>query len=195
MWQLGVNTELCPSLRYFSQDVTSVKRTIFCPIPSWYGCLTERPNTPNSKLGMILIITGIISAFVFYMCCTITFFSLCLLKPYCSENKTSTLFEFCLEVHTDTKYLYQFMLVTDYSWWIKPLCKSNISLLFCKCSDFKFYSVYDDRFRMQHKQIILQWQVYNIVTYSGVLFTMELYYTPKSQYTTVKHSQQLLEHT
>jgi hypothetical protein len=35
----------------------------------------------------------------------------------------------------------------------------------------------------------------NIVTYSGVLFTMELYCTPKSQYTTVKHSRQLLEHT
>jgi hypothetical protein len=35
----------------------------------------------------------------------------------------------------------------------------------------------------------------DIVTYSGVLFTMELYCTPKSQYTTVKHSQQLFEHT
>jgi hypothetical protein len=29
----------------------------------------------------------------------------------------------------------------------------------------------------------------------GVLFTKELYCTPKSQYTTVKHSQQLFEHT
>jgi hypothetical protein len=37
--------------------------------------------------------------------------------------------------------------------------------------------------------------LYNIVTYSGVLFTMELYYTPKSQPTTVKHNQQLFEHT
>jgi hypothetical protein len=35
----------------------------------------------------------------------------------------------------------------------------------------------------------------NIVTYSGVLFTMELYCAPKGQYTTVKHSQQLFEHT
>jgi hypothetical protein len=34
-----------------------------------------------------------------------------------------------------------------------------------------------------------------IVTYSGSIFTMELYCTPKSQYTTVKHSQQLFEHT
>jgi hypothetical protein len=34
-----------------------------------------------------------------------------------------------------------------------------------------------------------------IVTYSGVLFTMELYCTPKGQYTTVKHSRQLFEHT
>jgi hypothetical protein len=34
-----------------------------------------------------------------------------------------------------------------------------------------------------------------IVTYSRVLFTMELYCTPKSQHTTVKHSQQLFEHT
>jgi hypothetical protein len=33
------------------------------------------------------------------------------------------------------------------------------------------------------------------VTYSRVLFTMELYCTPKSQHTTVKHSQQLFEHT
>jgi hypothetical protein len=33
------------------------------------------------------------------------------------------------------------------------------------------------------------------VTYSGVLFTMELYCTPKSQHTTVKHSWQLFEHT
>jgi hypothetical protein len=31
--------------------------------------------------------------------------------------------------------------------------------------------------------------------HSGPLFTMELYCTPKSQYTTVKHSQKLLEHT
>jgi hypothetical protein len=29
----------------------------------------------------------------------------------------------------------------------------------------------------------------------GSLFTMELYCTPKSQYTTVKHSQKLFEHT
>jgi hypothetical protein len=29
----------------------------------------------------------------------------------------------------------------------------------------------------------------------GVLLTKELYCTPKSQYTTVKHSQQLFEHT
>jgi hypothetical protein len=36
---------------------------------------------------------------------------------------------------------------------------------------------------------------YHIVTYSGVLFTMELYCTPKSQYTTVNHSQKLFEHT
>jgi hypothetical protein len=35
----------------------------------------------------------------------------------------------------------------------------------------------------------------HIVTHSGVLFTMELYCTPKSQYTTVKHSQKLFEHT
>jgi hypothetical protein len=35
----------------------------------------------------------------------------------------------------------------------------------------------------------------NIVTLSGVLFTMELYCTPKSQYTTVIHSQKLFEHT
>jgi hypothetical protein len=34
----------------------------------------------------------------------------------------------------------------------------------------------------------------NIVMYSRVLFTMELYCTPKSQHTTVKHSQQLFEH-
>jgi hypothetical protein len=34
----------------------------------------------------------------------------------------------------------------------------------------------------------------DIVTYSGVLFTKELYCTPKSQYTTVKHSRQLFEH-
>jgi hypothetical protein len=34
-----------------------------------------------------------------------------------------------------------------------------------------------------------------ILTYSGVLFTMELYCTPKSQHTTVKHSRQLFEHT
>jgi hypothetical protein len=34
-----------------------------------------------------------------------------------------------------------------------------------------------------------------IVTYSGVLFTMELYCTPKSQHTTVKHSQHLFKHT
>jgi hypothetical protein len=34
-----------------------------------------------------------------------------------------------------------------------------------------------------------------IVTYSGVLFTMELYCSPKSQYTTVKHSQKLFEQT
>jgi hypothetical protein len=33
------------------------------------------------------------------------------------------------------------------------------------------------------------------VTYSGVLFMMELYCTPKSQHTTVKHSQKLFEHT
>jgi hypothetical protein len=33
----------------------------------------------------------------------------------------------------------------------------------------------------------------DIVTYSGVLFTMELYCTPKSQPTTVKHNQQLFE--
>jgi hypothetical protein len=42
------------------------------------------------------------------------------------------------------------------------------------------------------------WQTtgpFSIVTYSGVLFTMELYCTPKSQHTTVKHSQQLFEHT
>jgi hypothetical protein len=38
------------------------------------------------------------------------------------------------------------------------------------------------------------WQL-AVVTYSGVLFTMELYCTPKGQYTTVKHSQQLFEHT
>jgi hypothetical protein len=38
-------------------------------------------------------------------------------------------------------------------------------------------------------------QLINIVTYSGVLFTMELYCTPKSQHTTVKHSQQLFGHT
>jgi hypothetical protein len=38
-------------------------------------------------------------------------------------------------------------------------------------------------------------KVVDIVTYSGVLFTMELYCTPKGQYTTVKHSQQLFEHT
>jgi hypothetical protein len=37
--------------------------------------------------------------------------------------------------------------------------------------------------------------VHYIVTYSGVLFTMELYCTPKSQHTTVRHSQQLSEHT
>jgi hypothetical protein len=36
---------------------------------------------------------------------------------------------------------------------------------------------------------------HQFVTYSGSLFTMELYCTPKSQYTTVKHSQQLFEHT
>jgi hypothetical protein len=43
----------------------------------------------------------------------------------------------------------------------------------------------------RHFQILTNY----IVTYSGVLFTMELYCTPKSQYTTVKHSQQLFEHT
>jgi hypothetical protein len=32
------------------------------------------------------------------------------------------------------------------------------------------------------------------VTYSGVLFTMELYCNSKSQHTTVKHSQQLFKH-
>jgi hypothetical protein len=36
--------------------------------------------------------------------------------------------------------------------------------------------------------------VYNTVTYLGVLFTMELYCTPKSQHTTVKHSQKLFKH-
>jgi hypothetical protein len=34
-----------------------------------------------------------------------------------------------------------------------------------------------------------------IVTYSGVLFTMEHFCTPKIQYTTVKHSQKLFERT
>jgi hypothetical protein len=47
-----------------------------------------------------------------------------------------------------------------------------------------------DLYTFQSTQAVL-----NIVTYSGVLFTMELYCTPKSQYTTVKHSQQLFEHT
>jgi hypothetical protein len=41
----------------------------------------------------------------------------------------------------------------------------------------------------------IELQPIHIVTYSGVLFTMELYCTPKSQHTTVKHSQQLFEHT
>jgi hypothetical protein len=40
-----------------------------------------------------------------------------------------------------------------------------------------------------------EFAVYYIVTYSGVLFTMELYCTPKNQHTTVEHNQQLFEHT
>jgi hypothetical protein len=36
---------------------------------------------------------------------------------------------------------------------------------------------------------------YSPVTYSGVLFTMKLYCTPRSQHTSVKHSRQLFEHT
>jgi hypothetical protein len=36
---------------------------------------------------------------------------------------------------------------------------------------------------------------YSYCNVLGVLFTMELYCTPKMQYTTVKHSQQLFEHT
>jgi hypothetical protein len=38
-------------------------------------------------------------------------------------------------------------------------------------------------------------QSYSTTTYLGSLFMMELYCTPKSQYTTVKHSQKLFEHT
>jgi hypothetical protein len=37
--------------------------------------------------------------------------------------------------------------------------------------------------------------ILNYCNILGVLFTMELYCTPKSQYTTVKHSHQLFEHT
>jgi hypothetical protein len=37
--------------------------------------------------------------------------------------------------------------------------------------------------------------MYNTVMYSGVLFIMELYCTPKSQFSTVKHSQKASKHT
>jgi hypothetical protein len=56
-------------------------------------------------------------------------------------------------------------------------------------------------FQFQDDETIVRLQYWDygrkhdIITYSGVLFTMELYCTPKSQHTTVKHSQQLFEHT
>jgi hypothetical protein len=51
------------------------------------------------------------------------------------------------------------------------------------------------RYECPHIEYISIWIQFDIVTYSGVLFTMELYCTPKSEHTTVKHSQKLFEHT